>query len=218
MLEPAFSSLATMRQNYAKYAQNFIRDASGNVIAIDQRYINTGGTLTRGIEVDANVGGDLAGGRWNVHLNGSYLDTFRTRSFDIDPYTDNLVGEYERYFNLPLEWKHTLSLAWNKGDFGHVLTQVYRDGYKDWKPGGIVNGYIPSNRDPNVDSYTTYNYSLTWTGMENVRLVLGVRNLFNTDPPFTVRYLDDGDGAGWEARVADPRGRSYNINFEYRFR
>ena len=211
-------SLNTMRNNYAKYAQNFIRDASGNIIAIDQRFINTGGTLTRGIEIDANVGGDLAGGRWNVHLNGSYLDTFKTKSFDIDPYTDNLVGEYERYFNLPLEWKHTLSFAWNKGDFAHVLTQVYRDGYKDWKPGGIVNGYIPANWDPNVDEYVIYNYSLAWTGIENFRVVAGVRNLFNTDPPFTVRYLDDGDGAGWEARVADPRGRSYNLSFEYSFR
>ena len=37
------------------------------------------------------------------------------------------------------------------------------------------------------------------------------------DPPFTVRYLDDGDGAGWEARVADPRGRAFNMLLEYRF-
>ncbi len=210
-------SLNTMKANYAKYAQNFIRDGSGNIVAIDQRYINTGGTLTRGIELDANVGGDLAGGRWNVHLNGNYLDTFKTKSFDIDPYSDNLVGEYERYFNLPIKWKHTLSFGWGKGDWSHTLTQVYRGGYKDWQPGGIVNGYVPSNWDPNVDEYITYNYSVSWTGIQNLKATFGVRNLLNTDPPFTVRYLDDGDGAGWEARVADPRGRSFNLLLEYRF-
>ena len=104
--------------------------------------IDTRAPWSRGIGIcgRCNIGGKLAGGMWNVHLNGNYLLTFRTKSFDSLPYTDNLVGEYERYFNLPLEWKHTLSLAWNKGDFGHVLTQVYRYGYKDWKPGGIVNG------------------------------------------------------------------------------
>jgi iron complex outermembrane receptor protein len=53
--------------------------------------------------------------------------------------------------------------------------------------------------------------------MENLKATFGIRNLLNTDPPFTVRYLDDGDGAGWEARVADPRGRSFNLLLEYRF-
>ena len=210
-------SLETMRTNYAKYAQNFLRDGSGEIVGIDQRYINTGGTLTRGIELDANVGGDLAGGRWNVHLNGNYLDTSKTKSFDIDPYSDNLVGMYERYFNLPIKWKHTLGLSWSKGDWAHTLTQIYRGGYKDYRPGGIVNGYTPSNWDPHVDEDITYNYSISWTGIQNLKATFGIRNLLNTDPPFTVRYLDDGDGAGWEARVADPRGRSFNMLLEYRF-
>jgi iron complex outermembrane receptor protein len=210
-------NLSTMTANYPLYASNFIRDASGTIIAIDQRYINTGGTLTRGVELDANLRGELAGGNWNIHLNGNYLDSFKTKTFDSLPYSDNLVGEYERYFNLPIKWKHTVSLGWVGGDWAHTLTQVYRGGYKDWQPGGIVNGYTPQNWDPKVDAYTTYNYSLTWSGMENLKATFGIRNLLNTDPPFTVRYLDDGDGAGWEARVADPRGRSYNLNFEFKF-
>ncbi len=210
-------NLSTMTANYPLYASNFIRDSAGKIIAIDQRYINTGGTLTRGIELDSNVRGDLAGGTWNVHLNGNYLDTFRTKTFDSLPYSDNLVGEYERYYNLPIRWKHTVSAGWARGDWAHTLTQVYRGGYKDWKPGGIVNGYNPPAWDGNVDAYITYNYSLTWTGMENLKATFGIRNLLNTDPPFTVRYLDDGDGAGWEARVADPRGRSFNLLLEYRF-
>jgi len=210
-------NLSTMTANYPLYASNFIRDSGGKIIAIDQRYINTGGTLTRGIELDSNVRGDLAGGTWNIHLNGNYLDTFRTKTFDSLPYSDNLVGEYERYYNLPIRWKHTVSAGWARGDWAHTLTQVYRGGYKDWKPGGVVNGYNPPAWDGNVDAYITYNYSLTWTGMENLKATFGIRNLLNTDPPFTVRYLDDGDGAGWEARVADPRGRSFNLLLEYRF-
>ena len=210
-------NLSTMTANYPLYASNFIRDSSGTIVAIDQRYINTGGTLTSGIELDANLRGELAGGAWNVHLNGNYLDTFKTKTFDSLPYSDNLVGEYERYYNLPIKWKHTLGLGWARGDWAHTLTQVYRGGYKDWKPGGIVNGYTPPDWDSKVDAYITYNYSVSWTGMENLKATFGIRNLLNTDPPFTVRYLDDGDGAGWEARVADPRGRSFNMLLEYRF-
>ena len=210
-------NLSTMTANYNLYASNFIRDGSGTITQIDQRYINTGGTLTRGIELDANMRGELAGGKWNAHLNGNYLQTFKTKSFDNLPYTGNLVGEYERYFNLPIKWKHTIGFGWNKGAWAHNLTQVYRAGYKDWKPGGIVNGYIPSDWNPDVDSYTTYNYSVSWTSMKNLKATFAIRNLLNTDPPFTVRYLDDGDGAGWEARVADPRGRSFNLLLEYTF-
>ncbi|MEF9978528.1 MAG: TonB-dependent receptor [Thermomonas sp.] len=210
-------NLETMRTNYAKYASNFIRDSSGAIVAIDQRFINTGGTLSRGIEVDANFGGEAAGGDWNVHLNGNYLTAFKTKSFDIDPYTPDLVGQYERYFNLPIQWKHTLGFAWKRGDWAHTLTQVYRDGYKDYQPGGIVNGYRPPNWNPKVDSYTTYNYSVSWTGIDKLKATVGIRNLLNTDPPFTLRYLDDGDGAGWEARIADPRGRSLNLLVEYAF-
>ena len=211
-------NLSTMTANYDLYASNFIRDASGNITEIDQRFINTGGTLTSGIELDANLNGELAGGAWNIHLNGSYLDNFQTKSFTESAYSNNLVGMYERYFNLPIKWKHTLGFAWSKGDWAHSLTQVYRGGYDDWKPPGIANGSLtPVNWDPKVDEYITYNYSLTWVGIDQFKVILGVRNLLNTDPPFTVRYLDDGDGAAWEARVADPRGRSYNLNFEFKF-
>ena len=139
------------------------------------------------------------------------------KTFDSLPYSDNLVGEYERYYNLPIRWKHTVSAGWARGDWAHTLTQVYRGGYKDWKPGGVVNGYNPPAWDGNVDAYITYNYSLTWTGMENLKATFGIRNLLNTDPPFTAHQVDFASGAAWEPRVADPRGRSFNLQVEYRF-
>lgn len=211
-------NLETMRNNYDLYASNFIRDGSGSIVAIDQRFINTGGTLSRGVELDANLFGELAGGNWRVNLNGSYLDTFRIKNFTNLPYDDNIVGKYERYFNLPLKWKHTLSFGWNKGDWTHTLTQVYRDGYEDYVPPGLRNGnYVPTEWETDVDEYITYNYSLTWTGMENLKATVGIRNLLDEDPPFTLRYLDDGDGAAWESRVADPRGRSFNFLVQYDF-
>ncbi|MGJ4728572.1 TonB-dependent receptor domain-containing protein [Luteimonas sp. SDU101] len=210
-------SLTQMGANYDAYAASYIRGSAGTIVAIDQRAINSGGTLSRGVEIDANLMGELAGGRWQINLNGSYLDNFQVKDFANRPYSENLVGKYERYFNLPLQWKHTLSLGWASGDWTHTLTQVYRDGYEDWQPPGIANGYTPANWDPDVEEYITYNYGVSWTGIEHLKVSFGVRNLLNTDPPFTVRYLDDGDGAGWEARVADPRGRSFNLILEARF-
>lgn len=211
-------SLDTLIDNYDLFSDNWIRNASGDVTAIDRRFINSGGTLMRGVELDANLIGELAGGNWVIHLNGSYLDSFRERSLSNVPYGPNKVGEYVQFYNLPLKWKHTLSFGWAKGDWAHTLTQVYRSGYKDEEPVSVASGsYIPVNWNPDVDDYILYNYSLSWTGMEYMKVGFTVRNLLNTDPPFTAHQVDFASGAAWEPRVADPRGRSFNLTVEYRF-
>ena len=46
----------------------------------------------------------------------------------------------------------------------------------------------------------------------------GIKNLFNTDPPFANSYdTNTGSGSSWEPRVADPRGRSYIFSVDYKF-
>ena len=205
-------------QNYDLFIDNFIRDGTGEIVAIDRRFINTGGSLMRGIELDANASGQAWGGRWSVGLNGSYIDTFRTKAIESLPYSDNLAGEYVRYFNLPIRWKHTLNLGWQRGDWAHNLTQIYRSGYKDELPVSVANGtYVPPGFDPDVDSYTTYNYSVSWTGIERLRLTAGIKNLLDEDPPFTAHQNDFAAGAAWEPRIADPRGRAYTFLMEYKF-
>ena len=211
-------NLATLTANYDLFSANWIRDGAGRVVEIDQRYINSGGTLTRGVELDANLTGELAGGGWFVNLNGSYIDSFREKSLANQPYGDNRVGEYVRFYNLPLKWKHTLSFGWARGDWAHTLTQVYRSGYKDEEPVSVEGGsYTPSDWNPDVDDYITYNYSVSWTGLDSAKFTVGVRNLLNTDPPFTAHQVDYASGAAWEPRIADPRGRSFNLMIEYRF-
>ena len=211
-------SLPTLIDNYDLFAANWIRDSGGEVTAIDRRFINSGGTLMSGVELDANLTGELAGGRWQLNFNGSYIDSFKEKPLANEPYSDNKVGEYVQFYNLPLEWKHTLSFGWNKGDWTHTLTQIYRSGYKDEEPVSVANGsYIPVDWNPDVDDYLVYNYSMSWTGLENTRFTFGVRNLLDTDPPFTAHQVDFASGAAWEPRVADPRGRSFNLMVEYRF-
>ncbi|KRA45267.1 TonB-dependent receptor [Pseudoxanthomonas sp. Root630] len=206
-------------QYYDVFAANWIRDASGEVVAIDRRYINSGGSLMRGIEIDGNVMGDLAGGTFRLNLNGSYINTFKTKALETLPYTDNLVGDYVRYYNLPIKWKHTLTFTWQKGDWSHNVSQIYRDGYNDELPVSVRNNsYIPENWNPRVSNYTTYNYSLVYSGIERMKLTFGIKNLFNEDPPFTAHQNDFAAGAAWETRIADPRGRAYSLLMEYKFR
>ena len=203
---------------YDLFQSNWLRDSSGEVVAIDRRYINSGGTISSGIEVDSNWSGTYGEGKWRIHLNGSYITDFKTKGLEILPYSESLVGEYVRYTSLPLKWKHTLNFSYNIGDWAHNLTQIYRSGYKDEEPVSVANeSYIPPNWNPDVDSYTIYNYSVGYSGIANTSLIFGIKNILDQDPPFTAHQNDFSAGAAWEPRVADPRGRAYTFNVNYIF-
>ena len=203
-------------QYYELFQANWIRDASGQLESLDRRYINSGGSLMRGLELDANLRGELAGGHWNVNLNGSLITTFQTKALEVLPYSANQVGNYVRYYNLPIRWKHSLNFNYARGNWSHNLTQLHRDGYLDERPASYP-GYIPAGWNPRVAPYRIWNYSVTWTGIENLKLGLGVKNLLDTDPPFTAHHNDFAAGAAWEPRIADPRGRAYTLMVEYKF-
>src|SRR3546814_15090860 len=47
--------LDDMRADYDRYAANFIRGANGEVLQVDKLFINTGGSLTRGTDLDAHL-------------------------------------------------------------------------------------------------------------------------------------------------------------------
>jgi iron complex outermembrane recepter protein len=208
----------TLRNNYELFIDNWIRNDAGDVVALDRRFVNSGGTLMSGVEIDVNFRGELAGGNWRLHLNGSYLDNYQEKLLEFLPYSDNRVGEYIRYWSLPLRWKHTLGFSWAREDWTHSLTQIYRHGYKDEEPTSVSTGhYIPSDWNPDVDRYITYNYSVSYTGIDKMRLTFGVKNLLDRDPPFTAHKNDWASGAGWEPRVADPRGRAYTLAVQYDF-
>jgi iron complex outermembrane receptor protein len=69
-----------------------------------------------------------------------------------------------------------------------------------------------------VKSYVTYNTSVSVDLLKQFRLTAGVRNVFDTDPPFAITYdSNTGAGSSWEPRVADPRGRSFTLSIEAKF-
>ena len=69
-----------------------------------------------------------------------------------------------------------------------------------------------------MQPYSVFNFTLGYTGIKNVSIYAGVKNLFDQDPPFSVTYdTNTGAGSSWEPRVADPRGRSFMLRAEYKF-
>ncbi len=213
----------TLRQlidNAAIFPERFERDGAGEIAFIDRTWLNAGSRRTQGIEISARGGFELgAGARIMAGIDGTYLLRKRERLTDSLDYEDQ-IGIFTFTGDLGLRWKHNAFISYQTGDLNVTLTQLFRNGYRNYALPGIATGAITRpDYNERVDDYVTYNLSVSYSGLiPGVRFTAGVRNIFDRDPPFAITYDGNtGAGSSWEPRVADPRGRSYTFSAELRF-
>jgi iron complex outermembrane recepter protein len=208
-----------LMRNYALFPERFIRDGTGQIVVIDNTLLNAGETETSGIEVSMKGGFNAAGIRWGAGLEGTYLLKKRSRVVSSAPWGSSEVGQFTFAGDLGLRWKHNANIGAKVGDWATTVSQLYRHGYNDQVLPGVATGAVtPPNWKRKVDSYTTYNWALTYSGIKNLTVTGTIKNLFDEDPPFAITYSSDfGSGSSWEPRVADPRGRAFVINLDYKF-
>lgn len=214
-------NLATMLENYSYFQDAFLRDeASGRLVAVDQRWMNTGERITRGVEVGARLNGKFStGALWGIGIDGSRLLKKKSRATTDAPFGESEVGRFLFTGDLGLKWKHSAYVTYKYGNWSGMLQNIYRSGYDDQVLPGVASGRIvPANYSAKVDDYSIYHLTVNYTGWRNLTLTAGVKNLMDEDPPFAITY-DSNTGAGstWEPRVADPRGRSFTLMATYKF-
>jgi iron complex outermembrane receptor protein len=212
-------TLQQLAANYSTFQDRYLRDAAGNLLAIDQRVVNAGESKTQGIDVTMALRGEAWGGSWRAGLDGSKILEKRSKVAPSLPFGPSEVGAFTFAGDLGLEWKHNGYFTFSRGDWTATLSQFYRSGYRNQELPGVTAGIVsPPAVDRRVDSYVTYNASLTWRGIDGLSVTAGIKNLLNEDPPFAITYdSNTGAGSSWEPRVADPRNRSFTLLAEYRF-
>lgn len=181
---------------------------------VEAGWINAAGLKTRGADIGLAADGKVSGYKWIAKLDGTYMKSFKFAEFEGQPYKEN-VGVFNTR-DIYLRWKHTATLTVAKGDWSTLFKQGYASGYADQVPNG-GKGTPPAGFDPRVKHYAKYDLSATYTGIKNATITVGIQNLFDTDPPFTAHNVDEVVGAGWDPRVADPRGRSLSLSMKYKF-
>jgi len=210
----------TILANSALFPDAIIRNASNAIIFIDQRPINAGETSTKGIEYTGRGDIDFWGGKLTGDLNVTQLLEKKSRLVASAAFGPSEVGRFTRYSDIGLKWKYTASASFRKGKWTARLTQLYRAGYMDFVPPGILNGtFLASAPDykAKVDEYITYNASFTYRYNKDLTIIAGIKNLLNEDPPFSIAYdTNTGAGSSWEPRIADPRGRAFTLSVEYK--
>ncbi len=212
-------SLTQLVDNFALLPERFAYAPDGTLVAIDQRWVNAGETETEGVEVTLRGGFNAMGARWTAGLDGTYLIKKRSRVLPSVEFGPDEVGKFSFAGDLSLPWKHVAFLTYKRENWSSTFSQTYRSGYDDQVLPGVASGRVsPPDWKAEVDDYTTYNLSATFSGIKNLIVTGLVKNIFNQDPPFAATYDSNfGSGSSWEPRVADPRGRSFVLNVEYKF-
>lgn len=205
--------------NYPLFTDRFIRSSNGTLLAIDQRWANAGESLTEGLDIRLTGRGEIFNGKWSAGIEGTYLLEKKSRLLPNAAWSASEIGLFTYTGDLGVEWKHNAHFTYSKGNWSATLTQNYSKGYTNGELPGVANGTIvPIDVVETVEDYIKYNLSTTYKGFKGFDITLGIKNLFDQDPPFAITYdSNGGSGSNWEPRVADPRGRSFTLLLNYKF-
>jgi iron complex outermembrane receptor protein len=179
----------------------------GPIIRIETYNQNLGQTRTSGFDVGAGYRSDPSGfGRLSARLDGT-LVTQWGEQLDGASFVSGLGAD----INGPVipRWRHSLSLGWERGPYVVTIGQTFQSGYTD-------QNRLPDGSTRRVASYTLWDLQLAFAATPDLSLRLGVRNLFDRDPPFTNQ--SDSFQVGYDPGYADPRGRFWYATVSLRFR
>lgn len=203
---------------YAQYAQYVTRNADGDIESITSPTFNLGGDKTRGADVNLTGNWKTDLGQFVITVDGTYTSSFKSRFSEADPYTE-LVGKFgdtTNGFNLHVRWKHAANITWAQGPWSTTFSQNYTGSYQAERD-GFGSGFTAAGAPDRIKSYTLYNLTGTYTGIKNLSITAGIKNLFDTKPSFSNHNVDNVAGAGWDGRVGDPRLRSFILRLNYKF-
>jgi iron complex outermembrane receptor protein len=173
---------------------------------IDLRNQNLGDVNTNGVDLAANYRLRTAGyGNFNFAMNSTWVHKYEFQNF-IGDQLNNKLGTFNGD-GVIFRWQNTMNLSWSKDKFGAGLTARYKSGYLDQE-----NEEVENHR---VASYTTVDGYGSWQAIKGLTLTVGVRNMFDRDPPLS--YQSGTFQAGYDPRYADPMGRTFYARGTYNF-
>ena len=213
---------AVILSDTVKYASLITRGAPlgdglpGPIVDINQINLNTGRTDLSGVDVDLKFStGATPYGRFTLSGNGTYLSKYDTENPD-GSFTHNLDTANNNTGGVIVRWRHYAALTWQAGAWSTTFSQQYQKGYTDLP--GTFEDTNPATFIPRkVTAYDIYGVQTAWSGVKGLTITLGIRNLFDTPPPYTNAGGQTSFQAGYDPTYADPRGRFYYGRIQYKF-
>lgn len=153
-------------------------------------------------------------GKINLGTEASLVSNYRLQSYTGSPYL-TLVGQWDKGFAPVIRWKQIVTADWTNGNWGAGLQVHYTGPYTDEYSDQFTREPSPVGNVQTVASNTTWNIYGSWKPMKPLTVVLGIRNLFNKEPPFSNQTLNWQ--AGYDPVFSDPILRAYYAKLKYEF-
>jgi iron complex outermembrane receptor protein len=182
----------------------------GRITRIDQRFINIGEVKISGFDIDAVARlPQQPWGRIVFRLNGTYFSKYDVQQTD-GTFAGFVANQYlAATTGINPRWKHYATATWEYGPWQTTLAQNFQTSYID------VNTDLDDNLR-RVGSLSLWDLQTQYTGFKNWTLTLGVKNLFDTNPPFTNQ--NNTFQVGYDPSYYDPRARFVYGSIGYSFK
>jgi len=168
----------------------------GYILTIAQ---NTGGTITDGIDLSANYLINTDYGKLRIGFEGTLITDFKVQDYNGGPFL-NLDGEWNNGTAPVMKWQHLLTADWTYQNYGAGLSNQFTAHYVDEYPDAAGNLI-------NVGNYSLWNGYVSYKPIPSLKLVGGINNLLDTNPPFS------NQNANWQSGYnpieSSPLGRTF---------
>ena len=191
--------------------------AGNDIVSIKQTLANTGEATVQGLDVFANWRDNFSFGRLDVNANGTYMDKFDQTSPGgdvshkvgtiVDAAGNPVIGAQNG--GVVLRWKHQLAATWSNGPWATTVVQNYRRGYQV--------GHDLNDEKVFIGAEATYDANVTFRGIKNVTLALGIKNMFDKQPDTIGTAVTNQFQSGYDINQYDPRGRYVYVTAGYKF-
>ncbi|KHA78819.1 MULTISPECIES: TonB-dependent receptor [Janthinobacterium] len=211
----------------AKYANLFttkhISSTGKDVLAIKLLPINIGKVENRGIDYDFTHKMKLLDGRLTSRLMGTYLLRSRYTTPGTDDQWETSLNRYGSNDKVSFRNIIRASTTYETAKFTHTLSASYRNGYTDKEQTADDCAVIVAGSPGEcygiqleVPSYTTFDFQTAYRPLKNVEITGGILNLFDRNPPFTLRNTGSHQ-VGYNPSYSSALGRQFYLSGSYKF-
>jgi iron complex outermembrane receptor protein len=211
-------SYATILQSAAsaeEFASLITRNAAGQIIAISQTNANLFKTSLSGLDMDLKYRLHLGNaGMLSLYGNGTYFYRYVTQNPNgsWSSQVDQGLNQVSPDGGIISRFRYSATAAYELGPWGVSLTENFQKRYHD------ANSNI-TETPRFVSAYETVNGQFFFTGVKSFKFTVGVKNLFNRDPPYA-NYAATTNNfiGGYDVSYGDPLGRFVYASVAYSVR
>lgn len=198
-------------------ASDMAKNQPGPITAVDSTFVSFGKVVNRSMDIvfDYRVPWE-EWGRFRVNVAAS-----RTLESSLQLAPDEPTANLDHTTSAPPRWRLNAEIFWSRSDWNASVFMTRIDGFTDNTAGNLIVAntptitFSPTPAVTKVDLRCGYEFKNgVWRGYgKNLRLSLGVSNVFDKEPPFSGTLW--GFNAGLHHQFI--LGRAYELSFSLPF-